>query len=179
MSFAKRMADASRRKSGISRGRVERVEIEGLEELKASLEALGTEVATKIGVNANRDAAKDLLDILQQAAPYQPGSTKKYWKTKGGVTTADYGHLRDNLKVSREKARKQGHIVHRVSTGKAFWGSFLEYGTVNMAPRPWMRPAVEATRGYLLQIQQRGLKNGIEKATKRLARIAKRKAKGL
>jgi HK97 gp10 family phage protein len=113
---------------------VHKAKMEGLVELKAALEALGTEVATKVGVKANRDAAKVLRDKLKQAAPFLESGSKM---------AEQYGHLRDNIKVGRRKAYNQGTIVHVVSTGKAFWGMFLEFGTVKMSPKPWYRPVFD------------------------------------
>jgi HK97 gp10 family phage protein len=39
----------------------------------------------------------------------------------------------------------------------AAYAPLLEFGTVEMAARPWMRPAVERVRGQLLQIVRRAV----------------------
>lgn len=140
---------------------VTRRQLEGMADLKATLEALGTETATKIGVKANRDAAKQLQSILVESAPVGARETPQNKR---------YGRLRENIKVSRRKAQKQGHIIHWVTIGRAFWGFFQEFGTRFMAARPWMRPAVEAHQDQLIDAQAKGLGDGIEAATKRLAR---------
>ncbi|MBA4092394.1 MAG: hypothetical protein C0494_17630 [Sphingobium sp.] len=145
---------------------VTRRQLEGMAEMKATFEALGTEVSTKIGVKANRDAAKAFRDHLAETAPHDAIESK---------ANERYGTLRENIKVGRRKAQKQGHIIHIISIGRAFWGFFQEFGTAKMAARPWMRPAIEAWNSLLIDLQLQGLRSGIEAAAKRLARASRRK----
>lgn len=148
-----------------------RVKMEGVAELKAALEELGEVTATKVGVRANREAAVELRDNLQAVAPYDPTFRKKYWRTKdGSVSTAYYGHLKDAIRVRKVKARNANTIVHIVSTGDGFWGSFQEFGTVKMAARPWFRPLVDANYQRIFKLQTSKLGDGIEREARRIAR---------
>jgi HK97 gp10 family phage protein len=144
-----------------------KVKLYGVEELKRALEEVGTEVATKIGVKADRKAAQAFRDELRLLAPYDPRN--KVRRLKSGKIV-DYGHLRDQIKVRRAKARKQGHIVFNVTVGTAFWGRFHEFGTVNQPPRPWMRPAFERLRSKLLDVQLAELRVGLKSAAELAAR---------
>jgi HK97 gp10 family phage protein len=146
--------------------KVDRVKVEGVSELKAAFEQLGVEVSTRIGVRANREAARLLQSELIQAAPYDPREKKR---------AKNYGHLRDNIRIRRQRARNQGHITMNVTTGNAFWGNFLEFGTVRMPAQPWFRPIVESLRELLLGKQIGGLRDGIEREAKKAARIARRR----
>jgi HK97 gp10 family phage protein len=141
--------------------------LEGVAELKAALAELSNEVATKEGRNANRAAAGVIQKAFKEYAPYRPGVQLKYWKTKGGSKSRDYGDLRDNIRVRLAKARKENTITYNVTTGNAFWGYFLEYGTVNMPAQPWMRPAFDAFVGRATQVQIDRLKVGVERAAKK------------
>lgn len=143
--------------------------LNGVPELRAALEALGTEVATKIGVAANRRAAKRLLDMLDAVAPEAPEGAQQSPSSKA------YGKLRVNLKLRRVKGRTAGRIIHRVDTGNAFWGMFYELGTAKQRARPWMRPAAENLSGELADIQLQELRAGIERAARRLARLSAHK----
>lgn len=140
-----------------------RAKIEGAAELRSALEGLGTEVATKIGVTANRKAAQSFRDTLKGSAPYD-----------SRVRERPYGHLRENIRVQRKRANKQGNIVFWITAGRAFWGAFLEFGTKRMPARPWMLPAFEQAKDRLGAIQIEELRNGIAKAAKRLARKARK-----
>lgn len=140
----------------------ERTQMGGLAELKQALEALDVAVATRIGVKADRDAANVLKDALIEAAPYDAAAESKY------------GHLRDNIRTRKQRVRVAHTIRYVVDTGNAFWGRFVELGTVKMAARPWMRPAFERIVGTLRERQADGLREGIEREAKRVARIAKK-----
>lgn len=143
-----------------------RIKMEGLEDLKANLLALDEAVATKIGVKADRDAANILKSALVEAAPYDP------------TAESPYGHLRENIRVRKQQVRTAHTIRYVVDTGKAFWGAFVELGTVKMAARPWMRPVFERLVAELREAQEQGLRDGIEREAKRTARIAKRSGGG-
>lgn len=138
--------------------------IDGAAELDAQLAALGEEIATEIGREAVIASAEALQKAWVEGAPYSArASTMKYWgRADGSAGKADYGHLRDNIKVAPVRAQKINAVVYKVTTGNAFWGHFLEYGTVKMAPRPWARPIVERMKAELINIQIDMLNGGIE-----------------
>lgn len=152
---------------------VKRVKLEGVAELNAALKALGDQVATKVGAKATRDAAKELQEVFATTAPFDP--TEKSRRLKGGQQV-DYGHLRDQMKVRKTRVRKAHTVRYQVSTGNAFWGSFLEFGTVKMAARPWMRPAFNVAAPRVLDVMIEGLREGIEREAKRAARIKRGQA---
>ncbi len=151
-----------------------RVKLEGAKELDAALAALGQDIATKTGVRAVRGTARVLRQALYEAAPYRPGvQLKVYTSTSGEVRRTDYGDLRDNIKVRRDRARKQGNISFRVTTGHGFWGYFLEVGTVRMRPHPWWRPVQDRMQDKLIEAQMSLVWDGVTKATKLKARRAR------
>ncbi|MCA3255078.1 MAG: HK97 gp10 family phage protein [Alphaproteobacteria bacterium] len=149
-----------------------RIKVQGAAELRAALAELGPEVATKVGRTANRKAARALADEVRRNTPVNPeGETPKYRVSKGGVSTkAFYGQLKDNIRVRLRRARREFTITYQVTTGRAFWARFLEFGTVNMSARPFMRPAFDAMREKLLGAQIEELGRGIERAAKRARR---------
>lgn len=142
----------------------ELLSITGAAELDAQLSALGEAVATEIGRDAALASAKVLKEAWVRGAPYSlRASTVKYWQRADGSTgKRDYGHLRDNIKVGEVRAQKINAVVYKVTTGNAFWGYFLEYGTAQMPPHPWARPIVEFMKGALINVQIDVLRNGIE-----------------
>lgn len=153
-----------------------RLKLEGAAELDARLAALGADVAAKAGVAAVRAASKALQAELIDAAPFNPrGPTPKVFTAKdGSVRRTDYGHLRDNLRVRREKANKPFMIRFRVTTGRAFWGAFLEWGTVRMGAKPWARPLFDRMHAKLIEVMMGTLAKAVERAAKRQARAVRR-----
>ena len=156
--------------------KINRVEMQGAKELDAALKELGVEVAAKIGVAAVRAGSKALQAELVDSAPYNPaGPTSKVYTAKSGqVRRTDYGHLRDNLRVRRMKSVKPYTVPFIVTIGRAFWGFFLEHGTVRMAARPWARPTFDRMQTGMMNAIVETLRKGTERAARRLARQRKR-----
>lgn len=138
---------------------VKKVELKGAAEMQRALSELGTQVATRIGVAANRKAAKALAEGVAIAAP------------RGlHPSHPELGHLADNIKVKKSKTRTPTRVRYVVHTGKAFWGHFVEYGTVKNPAHPFFRATWEHMREHLVAIQMAELRLGLERATRRLGR---------
>lgn len=137
----------SKQAANLSSGR-RSMGVGGFDGLYQALGDLGEAAASKrTATAAVRDGAKLIGDAVQSAAPIGTRSTRKYWKTKGGETrTADYGRLHQNIKVRKARSMKKTYTGYNITTGDAFWGIFLEFGTVFMAARPWMRGAIDAVK---------------------------------
>jgi HK97 gp10 family phage protein len=149
------------------------VEVQGAAELERALAALGPE-ATRVGRIALRKQANDLRDKVRAAAPVGEASTVRRRTTKRGlVRIADYGRLRDNIKTREERARADNAVVMAVTTGNAFWGRFLEFGTRKMSARPFFRPVWDNAKPGIVQALTRALGAGIERKARQLARRAR------
>jgi HK97 gp10 family phage protein len=145
--------------------------VEGFQELDAQLAAIGATLATEAAEEAVLASAKLLQAGWTQGAPYREGERRKYWSLASGATkSALYGHLRANIRIRKVDARKATSVVYAVTTGDAFWGYFLEWGTVDMSPHPWARPIVERLRGEMVTVQvdvlNRKINEAIESAPK-------------
>src|SRR3546814_13014944 len=79
---------------------------------------------------------RSLREELKRTAPVGPGKPKVRTSKGGTVTRTDLGHLKDNIRTKREKARKSYTIRYVVHFGNAFWALFRERGTVRQPPRP-------------------------------------------
>lgn len=152
-----------------------RFRIEGVQQMNRALKEMGPFVATKVGASANRRAAKLVEEAVREAAPRGTGPTSKVRRLKSGVSRRyDYGRLYENIKLRQQRARKQHHIVHAVTTGNAFWGRFLEFGTKFIVANRWMSRAVTAVAEQALRAQMVELRAGIERAAARAAKASRR-----
>lgn len=147
------------------------VTFEGGKDLSRGLRALGDE-STKTGRRALRVTAKELQAELVAAAPRQAGgpSVKSKRLKDGTVARYSYGQLFENIRVRERAARRDNTIVMEVSTGRAFWGRFLEFGTSKMDARPWFRPVWDRMQNRLVATLGQVLGKEIEKTAKRQAR---------
>ena len=81
----------------------------------------------------------------------------------------DEGELRDGLHVVMRT--EGGQPVAKVATAKkTFWGHFIEFGTVKMAARPFLRPAADEKRGEVVRVVREKLWRGIQAESRKLAR---------
>lgn len=147
------------------------VNFEGGKDLSRGLRALGDE-STKVGRRSLRQTANLLRDELIAAAPRNPaGATEKSKRLKdGSVARYRYGQLFQNIRVRELRVRMDNTIGMVVSTGNAFWGNFLEFGTRKMAARPWFRPVWDRMQNRLIAELGQVLGKNIEGAARRQAR---------
>lgn len=164
-------------------------EIHGLRELDELFKKLGSEVATNVGWLAVAAGAKHMQTEMRKRAPLQmkgphggPPQRIKYkkgfvtrGKRKGQAITRKYyyGSLRQNIVVRRpRKIRNPNTVLLRISTGNAFWGKFLEYGTkkkdgsLKMRARPWFKPIMQSEFPRSQQLIAENLTKNFDKAAR-------------
>jgi HK97 gp10 family phage protein len=102
-----------------------RVEVKGLREVGAALKQLPPRLLKRTLIAAVTVAGKVVLDELHQTVPVRTG------------------RLAASLTLSRPRTRR-GSIGILVGPSKeGFYAKFLEWGTSELAPRPFMRPALD------------------------------------
>lgn len=149
------------------------VSLDGWEELQTALHKLTEDAAIKSGNSAARAGANYLKTKIVEALPVGPGAPKYRRNRSGEIVMMDYGHLRDNVKVraARKNARQsmnaEGYFEFTIDPGAAFWGKFLEFGTVNMAARPVWRPTFDAETEATVERVGEVLTRAIERFNKR------------
>ena len=114
------------------------------------------EIGDKVLTNAVRAGANVIRKDAKARAPVGTGPTGKY------------GHLKDNIRVSKIKTRAGG-VALALHTHKAFWGMFAEFGTRHSPARPFMRPAFDNNVNEALAVIGKRLGNNIEKSAEKLA----------
>ena len=147
-------------------------QLHGAKELKASLASLEKEIATKAGQAAVRAGANVIRNRVKAAAPLGDADTSRTYRVKGSTEsrTADYGHLRDNIKVAKGKPRKAHTVVSLVTTGKAFWGRMVEFGTTKMSAQSWFKPASDAAAPEAFKQMMTTLEKALARAVKKANR---------
>jgi len=106
------------------------VRFEGGQELLKALDTLSARVSRTVQREALKAAAEPMRKRMATLAPYEPGKPD----------------LRDTLAISNARADDDKIVSIKVGpTRHGFYGSFLEFGTAEIAPRPWMRPAFDET----------------------------------
>lgn len=120
----------------------------GGRELEKTLKDLGGKIASRLGDNAVRAGVR----VVQKAA-----------KSNAPVET---GRLRNSLKVKAPRNKSSGVAVAEVVTG-VFYAHMLEYGTVKMSPKPFMRPALDESAQAAIDKMADNLRTGIDRELKK------------
>ena len=135
------------------------IKTEGFEELDKALGELPEKVAKRTLQRAVLKSMRDVRGEMSAAAPVSETQTNMSLK---------YGRLRDNIKADKARNKKKSAKSAFISTGDAFWGNFVEYGTKYIPAKPWFVPKFEQLSGRILDILKGILKTEIEKIFKRL-----------
>lgn len=127
--------------------------VDGLKELDRALNQLPDKVHNRVLQSAVTSSIRKARKAIKTAAP------------RGAVpsqASEQYGPLHKNLKVGKARTKKSRKSAF-VSTGKAFWGYFLEYGTRSIPARPWFVPAFERSQAAMMDELKLKLRKGIDK----------------
>ncbi len=125
------------------------IQIDGLAELKARLARLPQAIQTKIAKGMVATGAAVFKDEAIRLAPEYTGTVQAGHPPPGTLKKAIYQQrLKEESVGTREAWRVS---VYRGKEDKkngvdAYYAAMVEYGTVNMAARPYMRPAFELQR---------------------------------
>ena len=98
------------------------------------------------------DVEKKAMDRLEEAGEFVADRARQ----KVPVLS---GKLRDSIRVTRFKGDpKQNIRVYAGSRqkGGAFYAHMVEYGTVKMPAKPFLRPALNECKGRIRRIVQNG-----------------------
>lgn len=149
--------------------------ISGAKEMEAVLRQLPDYIAKQALTAALRDAAQPILDEARARAPVgqeSKGRVRLRTTKRGKVSISNYGKLKLNLRIITVPAAQTPHSATVVvSTGKAFWGMWVEFGIASrgIAARPFLRPAFESRKMEALNRLGKSLGEQIEKAATKLA----------
>ena len=85
----------------------------------------------------------------------------------GNPPAPDTGNLRNSIRYEIHAEPRSPYGVVGTTQKDPPYGQYLEYGTSKVAPRPWLRPAMEKNNEWIRQsiakAVGRGLKGGSEK----------------
>ncbi|WP_440221833.1 HK97-gp10 family putative phage morphogenesis protein [Dokdonella sp. MW10] len=159
------------------------VQVHGLKELGARLRALPKEIAGKNGgplLSALRKMGGEIQKAAQQRVPVDTGTlreniivTRDRAPQKVGMTEVVHVTVRFKAKAYRDnkKNRRKARVgAEYKDHGRLFYAKFLEFGTINAPPHPFMRPAFEETKPRMPEMFRTELSAAIARAVRKLNR---------
>ncbi len=135
-----------------------RVRLSGVGCLAARLDRLADQVelavqaAVAVGADDLRREARALLNVPGAGAPSAPGEPPR----------RQTGELRDSLRVEIAPDRLSATVGTDLD-----YGAHLEFGTQDMAPRPWLAPAAENARPKTQARIEAAVREAIRQAARR------------
>lgn len=137
-----------------------RVKVLGLDELARVLEGIPRDIRERDLHRETKKGADTFRDMARNLAPVRTGKLRSNIVTRKNKGTAfDAEHE----VVVRARGKAGGKY-------NAFYGAFVEYGTRNMAARPFMRPAFDLLEGDVV----RNFKKAVLNRVRRYARRARK-----
>lgn len=137
-----------------------RVEVTGFKELERALRELPNAVAKGVLRTALKKAGQPVVDAAIAMAPRDTGKLAESIEIKTSLT-----------RRQRRRRRKAGDVEMFIGPSTAArHGHLVEFGTVKMAPRPFMRPAWDGNKERVLSLFVAEMRKAIDRAVKRLAK---------
>lgn len=169
------------------------VEVSGLAALDRALAELPKATARNVLKRTLTKAAQPIAEEAQRLAPVDAGNLRDSIavssRTKNKVGGAEYAAaMRAGLgkaaagaalRQARREARGQGSFAEMFvgpAKGALRYAHLVEFGTVKMAPQPYMRPAWDAKKREALDIIRQELGNEIIAAARRIGRSKRQTA---
>lgn len=122
------------------------ITISGLAEIEARLKVLGERVEKEVVKEALKAAARLMQD---KAISNVKDSDGPHWLGKGEKRVLILpGNLRKGIKVKFDRKSGKGSVRYEVfvkNKDRWYW-KFVEFGTVKMSPRKYMRNAFESEK---------------------------------
>jgi HK97 gp10 family phage protein len=151
------------------------VQIDGLKDLKtASIkvqQAVTAEMLKGLAASAKRvetDAKRSIANGGKTGRVYKRRGVAHRASAAGEAPATDTGRLVNSIQSYVNKVQKnvlEGFVV--AGRGLAKYAAWLEFGTRNISPRPFLFPAAEKNKAWIMQRLRQSLADGIKKGSKK------------
>lgn len=128
-----------------------KTEMLGWNELEETLKSLPNNLARNVLRGGVRAAAKAYLQDVKELVPVGDGD------------------LRDSLIIREDKMTADSVTYAVGTTKKGFYGHMVEFGTVRMRAKPFMRPPFDENHGKYIAIMGEAMAKSLARQAKRAA----------
>jgi HK97 gp10 family phage protein len=130
------------------------IKVAGAKQIELALKELGAAAANRIARSSLNRGATPVVRRARELAAEDTGELKRSISKR--LRRHRAGSDRQTILIGVEKPRS------RISR-------LLEFGAAHMAPRPFLRPALDLTVSEALRIQQEAMAEGVEREVRKLA----------
>lgn len=150
---------------------------DGFREVQKALEELPAVMKEKVVVGATRAATKVIADEAKRNVPVDTGLLKKsIGVSKAKKSDTEQNHVKfyvvpkSKILFSKKVTLADGSIGKLKSKIYAYYAHMVEFGTKNMAPRPYLRPAYQNSAKKAVQAFQDYALKRVEREVRKLRR---------
>lgn len=154
------------------------VKVEGLEGLGKRVELLMAKVRKKVLGSAVGAGALVTLKAVKAKAPVKTGELRAAIKQRRSRRDSKQDYEQRDVGVFKVKGGKYAKTKHNVRKGRVgkeytsdppeFYWKFLEFGTVKMSPRPFIRPGFESSKTQAVDAIVTRLRKKLDEVTREL-----------
>lgn len=143
--------------------------IKGLKKMMAQLDRAQSEIlsgqvkAVQLSTLRLHELAVQSIQEIHGGKPQVRYNPKRVVvaSNPGDPPNSDTGRLVQSIKFDFQKSGQIGRVGSNLK-----YAAYLEFGTENMAPRPWLSTAVEAVNKEVPQIFEEQINDAIKKVVK-------------
>ena len=150
----------------------------GLDEIQRVFDLLPDKVQAKVHRSALRSAAQLWAKEARRRAPVRAANSLKVFskysrKARKRIAIGRLGgFLQREIRVRAMPQKKKGELIIKVGPSRdAFYGMFLEFGTRDINPRPFLRPAFDAKKAEILDKIGERMGKRVEAEAQKLVRL--------
>lgn len=137
------------------------VKVEGLADLERRMQSLSEDMANKIARAATAAGAAVIKKAAIQKVPRDTGNlakniiAKRLPKSETELTSEHIVTVRKGRRTAKQKA---------AGLRDGYYGQFVEFGTVKMSPRPFLRPAFDNNKTQAVEAIKSRIEARLKKA---------------
>lgn len=152
-------------------------DVRGLDALQAQLLELGAELGLKTLAEAARKAFKPVLDDAKSMVPVDTGELRDSLKLSVVKSGSGDMAIAVGIRIGKGTGSKQARVAAAAfgegqlnSRPPARRWHFIELGTAELAPHPFLRPALDKNASRVLEALKVEIAKGIARALKKGSR---------
>lgn len=146
------------------------VKIEGTDKLNRATQEMREAVARELqialragGERVRDEAISSITEGNKSGRIYKRGNVTHRASAAGEAPANDTGRLAGSIQA----IQKDNEALVIAGRGAVKYARFLEFGTERMAERPFMVPALEKNRAWIIERLQKAVRNAAIKAVKK------------
>lgn len=135
-----------------------RIQLSGFDEFARMAKTLAPRQARNLARSTTQAVASQIAKKMKQVAPKDEGTLRKAIKAKRR-------RMRGDIAISDVRIEHGARARH-----DAWYWHFIEFGTVKQAPKPFIRPAIDAIQPEIPSIYSREFHKRLKKALEKQAK---------